>query len=167
MTLNANISLAVLFSTLWLGAAPRGAGQVASGDDRMLEEHMRASHVPHVALAVFQKGAVRFVYGRLEPPSLTAAAVFEAASLSKPVFAAAVLTLVQKGQLDLDRPLLSYLPAGYLHRQNPFDSAAATAPVADPRLSRVTARMVLSHTSGLPNWARRQPLFFQSEPGQQ
>lgn len=77
--------------------------------------------------------------------------VFEAASLGKPLFAYAVLRLVEARRLDLDRPLFDYLPA----------------PDADtPRMRRVTARHVLTHTSGLPNWRRGSgPLEPVTEPG--
>ena len=167
MTLTANPAGAVAACFLWLGVAAQSAGQASFDDQRVLERHMRHSHIPHVALATFDRGAVHFVYGSSGASPLMPDAVFEAASLSKPVFAAAVLWLVQKGQLDLDRPLTSYLPPSYLHSQNPFDPAAATDPFSDPRLQKVTARMVLSHTAGWPNWARRQPLFFQSEPGRE
>ena len=67
--------------------------------------------------------------------------VFEAASLGKPVFAYAMLRLVDAGVMDLDRPLYDYVPL-------PDTNNA--------RMRRVTARHVLSHTTGLPNW-RHQP----------
>lgn len=92
--------------------------------------------------------------------------VFQAASLSKPVFAYAVLKLAQEGSLNIDVPLVSYLPQGYLHIQNPF--AFGHPPITDrvvaPELQAVTARMVLSHTSGLPNWSS-EPLTFDFKPG--
>jgi len=68
--------------------------------------------------------------------------VFEAASLTKPVFAYAVLKLVDDGKLDLDTPLVKYLPGRY-------DVGD------DPRLDQITARHVLSHTTGFPNWRPR------------
>jgi CubicO group peptidase (beta-lactamase class C family) len=78
--------------------------------------------------------------------------IFEAASLSKPVFAYAVLRLVEKGKLDLDTPLAKYLPKPYLEN--------------DERANLITARMVLSHTTGFPNWAMGQPLKTQFTPGE-
>jgi CubicO group peptidase (beta-lactamase class C family) len=77
--------------------------------------------------------------------------VFEAASLGKPLFAYAVLKLVDAGVLDLDRPLHEYL---------------ASAEADSPRMRRVTARHVLTHTSGLPNWRHVSgPLDPATEPG--
>lgn len=63
--------------------------------------------------------------------------IFRAGSLGKCVFAYAVLRLYDRGILSLDTPLLRYI--GSYRR---FD-------VKDPRYSMITARMVLSHTSGL------------------
>lgn len=65
--------------------------------------------------------------------------VFQAASLSKPVFAWLVLKLVQQGKLALDAPLLAYLPR------------TAHPPSAAASLARMTVRMALNHSSGLPN----------------
>lgn len=67
--------------------------------------------------------------------------VFEAASLGKPVFAYAVMKLVEQGRLDLDTPLNNYLPHPDLEN--------------DERLKLITARRVLTHTAGLPNWRPR------------
>lgn len=92
--------------------------------------------------------------------------VFQAASLSKPVFAYAVLKLAQEGLLNLDAPLVGHLPQGYLHIRNRFASGrpSITDRVVAPELQAVTARMVLSHTSGLPNWSS-DPLAFDFKPG--
>ena len=63
--------------------------------------------------------------------------MFQAASLSKPVFAYAVLKMAERGEINLDTPLSKYLPA-YIEN--------------DERLNLITARRVLSHTTGFPNW---------------
>lgn len=92
--------------------------------------------------------------------------IFQAASLSKPVFAYAVIKLAQQGWIDLDAPLVRYLPQGYGHVQNPGDNTHPPRidAVTAPELQSVTARMVLNHTSGLPNWSRG-PLAFVFQPG--
>ena len=78
--------------------------------------------------------------------------VFEAASITKPVVALGILGLVGEGVLDLDRPLDTYLGAPYL----PTEGRAAA----------ITARMVLGHTTGFPNWRPRgQPLTLLRDPG--
>lgn len=75
---------------------------------------------------------------------------FEAASLSKPLFAFFVMKQVDKGLLELDKPLYEYLP--YLDIEY------------DKRYEQITARMILSHTSGLPNW-RNDSLKIEFTPG--
>jgi CubicO group peptidase (beta-lactamase class C family) len=67
--------------------------------------------------------------------------LFQAASLSKPVFAYVVLQLADQKLLDLDRPLVQYHRPSYLSNH--------------PDLELVTARDVLRHTTGLPNWRER------------
>lgn len=64
--------------------------------------------------------------------------LFQAASLSKVVGAYIALRLVDQGRLDLDTPLWDYWPSPRT-RDN-------------PQARRVTARMVLNHTTGLENW---------------
>jgi CubicO group peptidase (beta-lactamase class C family) len=87
-----------------------------------------------------------FGHTRRGGDAVTGDTVFQAASLSKPVFARIALLLVREGALDLDRPL-------------PKPAAAD-----DPRLAAVSPRQLLQHTAGLPNWSRG-PLRLESEPG--
>lgn len=93
--------------------------------------------------------------------------VFQAASLAKPVVATLALKLALRGVLDLDRPLSEILPDGYPHRQNLF--SLRETPVIDKvlreMLRKLTARALLSHTSGLPNWSPDGPLRLGFEPG--
>jgi CubicO group peptidase (beta-lactamase class C family) len=109
-----------------------------------------------VAVALLDRGEVAWlrafgVRSTRAAAALTPDDVFEMASLSKPVFAAAVLRFARSGGIDLDAPLAGYLSAPYLE---------------DPRLPGVTARHVLSHTSGLPNSRRRAPLAVAFPPGE-
>jgi CubicO group peptidase (beta-lactamase class C family) len=84
---------------------------------------------------------------------VVAETVFEAASLSKPTFAYAALKLCEKGKLGLDTPLTEYLPAPFVPDE--------------PRLKLITARMVLSHISGLPHGRPRgTPIALRFAPGQ-
>ena len=70
---------------------------------------------------------------------VAAGSIFQAASLGKVVLAYTTLRLHDRGLIDLDKPLLSYCAYPRLANQ--------------PNAAKITARMVLGHTSGLPNWA--------------
>jgi len=69
--------------------------------------------------------------------------VFDAASLSKPMVAYAVLQLVDAGMINLDEALSAYV-----------------SPIVEdsPAAARITTRHILTHTSGLPNlWSKDPP----------
>ena len=76
----------------------------------------------------------------------TVDSVVYAASFTKVAFAYLVMQLVDKGLLDLGKPVYQYLPKPLPEYPNYTDLAN------DPRYQRITARMLLSHTSGFPNW---------------
>jgi CubicO group peptidase (beta-lactamase class C family) len=122
-------------------------------------DEMRWAGVPGASLATVSVTSIDSAsFGMRDVAAhlpVTAATLFEAGSLSKPVFAYAVLELVLAGRLDLERPLDSYVPSPY--------------PIDDPRGSQITARHVLTHTSGLPNWrpGDKGPLKLQFTPGSQ
>jgi CubicO group peptidase (beta-lactamase class C family) len=79
--------------------------------------------------------------------------VFEVGSVSKTVFAYVVMKLCEKGVLDLDTPLTRYTPDRLIK--------------GDPRLDLITARHVLSHTTGLQNWrSTEEPLAIHFTPGE-
>ena len=98
---------------------------------------MRLASVPGLSLAMVADGAVETRgYGVRRAgtaDAVTADTVFEAASLTKPVFAYLVHTLAGEGVIDLGRPLGEYLPL-----PNEDDARART----------ITARHVLSHSGG-------------------
>ncbi|MBN9390014.1 MAG: beta-lactamase family protein [Chloroflexi bacterium] len=97
---------------------------------------------------------------------VTADTLFQAASLSKPVFAALALKLSEQGLLDLDRRLVSYWPDPVF--PDPFSQEPALFPkLEDARLEKVTARMILSHSAGFPNWRSKDNMLeFKFDPGE-
>ncbi len=99
--------------------------------------------------------------------SARADAIFQAASLTKPVVAFAALQLVQGGLLDLLAPVSHYLPDGYKHFHKAFARSPSDAHgvVTRAALSRVSVAQLLNHSAGLPNWANGT-LSFSFEPGQ-
>jgi CubicO group peptidase (beta-lactamase class C family) len=79
--------------------------------------------------------------------------MFEAASMSKPVFAYVVMKLCETGVMNLDTPLTKYTSARFLE--------------GDARLELITARHILSHTSGFQNWrSDAKPLAIHFTPGE-
>lgn len=114
--------------------------------------------VPGLAITLMDKGtrvwSKGFGVASLESKNpVTEETIFEAASLSKPLFAAAVMKLRDAGTLDLDAPLLEYVQPPYL--------------ADEPRLSKITARRVLSHTSGLPHSrGEDEPMKLRFTPGE-
>jgi CubicO group peptidase (beta-lactamase class C family) len=122
-----------------------------------LPRQLEIAGVPAIGLSVVHDRRVvwQHIEGAADAGTGQAAgesSLWPAASLSKPVVALAALRLADDGALDLDRPLKSYVP----------DHAPA-----DARGDRITARHVLSHSSGLRNWRGRpdQPLVPDFEPG--
>jgi len=86
--------------------------------------------------------------------------IFEAASLSKPVFAYMVLKLIARGELDLDTPLIEYAPEEYIKTKflgQGFE---------DERYKKITARMALNHSTGFPNWREDDTIELRFDPGQ-
>ena len=115
---------------------------IISSLTELIPDLMNKKGVPGLSVALISDARVVWVKGfglrntaTREPVS--ADTVFEAASLSKPAFAYVALKLVDEGKLSLDKPLAEYISV-------PFVST-------DARLKLVTARMVLSHSSGLPH----------------
>jgi CubicO group peptidase (beta-lactamase class C family) len=113
--------------------------------EKKLPDLMKKADVPGISIALIRGGKTVWTRGfgvknSQTKEAVTAETVFEAASLSKPVFAYAVLKLVDAGRLDLDAPLNKYLPGNY-------DVAPDEA-----RINQITARRVLTHTTGFPNW---------------
>ncbi len=113
-----------------------------------------------LALALIDGGRIRYVqaYGvrnAAGDPLLTDTMMY-GASLTKTVFAYTALQLVDRGKLALDTPLSDYLDkplpdydteAIYPDKYGPYRDLAG-----DPRWKEITARMVLTHSTGFANF---------------
>lgn len=165
--LQAALACSVFASLSGCSSIPAPEATVGLGEalQRLAEKH----GVCGVAVAIIKAGAVERIETASGCPSGSPAkadSVFQVASLSKPVFAYAVIKLAEQGKIDLDARVMQYLPHGYFHRPYPFlaNDAAKAYAVTDPQLDAVTVRMLLNHTSGLPNWTDGT-LHFDFPPG--
>ncbi|MCO8277937.1 beta-lactamase family protein [Actinoplanes sp. TRM 88003] len=122
---------AVLVLSLTL-AVPAPARAAEPGFEGYLREAFASTGLPGMS-AVVTRGD-RVVYSGGFGPGVTADTPMRVASVSKSFTAAAVLTLVDEGRVELDQPVVTYLPEFSL---------------ADPRSQRITVRQLLNQTSGL------------------
>lgn len=124
-----------------------------------LPRQMQALGVPGVGIAVVELGRLAWSrgFGVLQAGQdarVDDATLFEMASMSKPMFAYAVLLLVDRGVLALDSPLVAYHRPAYLAEHAWID--------------RISVRDVLRHSTGLPNWRKdpdKEKLMPAVEPG--
>jgi CubicO group peptidase (beta-lactamase class C family) len=144
-----------------------GSTITAAEIDAEVARVMRGAEVPGAAVAILDDGKVAYLktYGVRDKDNhlpLSADSVMTAASWSKVAFAYMVMQLVQEGQLDLDKPVYQYLPKPLPEYPNYTDLEG------DPRYKKITARMLLDHSSGFPNWRwanENRKLNINFEPG--
>nr|WP_295378231.1 serine hydrolase domain-containing protein [Pseudoxanthomonas sp.] len=161
-----------LLLCLCTAAAPVAAQTADAVPDPAVEALMREARVTGLALAAIHDGQVTELrtYGLRDVEQdlpLTPDSTMYAASLTKGAFAYAVMGLVQDGKLDLDRPIADYLPRPLPEYEKYADLAG------DERWRKLTARMLLAHTAGFPNFRFFTPhgydehakLAFEFEPG--
>ena len=126
-----------LACTLTLPATARQSGSQTARLDSLIQREMKVQQIPGVAVAVIEDGkmvlARAWGYSNLETGTpLDTSAVFELASVTKQFTAAALLLLAEEGRVRLDDPVAKYL-------EGPPETWA-----------KITVRMLLTHTSGLP-----------------
>ncbi|WP_367390654.1 serine hydrolase domain-containing protein [Lewinella sp. LCG006] len=114
--------------------------------DEFILHNLDYYQVPGASLAIIKNGQVVYskAYGVVNPiteEAVNESTIFEFGSITKPVFSFVVLRLVEKGVIDLDKPLYKYLPFPDVEH--------------DSRYRLITARHVLNHQTGFPNWAER------------
>lgn len=123
--------------------------------DQAVLRYMAQHGIPGGALAVVKDGrlvlARGYGYADLERKELVQpTSLFRLASVSKPVTALAIMTLVRDGKLDLDSPAFPLL--GW----TPFLKPGASE---DPRLRRITVRQLLHHSGGFDRDRSGDPMF--------
>jgi CubicO group peptidase (beta-lactamase class C family) len=128
-----------------------GSTITAAEIDKTVTRLMKAAEVTGTGIAIFNNGKIAYLkaYGFRDKDKnlpLTVDSVMSGASLTKVAFAYLAMELVDEGALDLDKPIQQYLPKPLAEYPNYADLAN------DERYKRITARMLLSHTSGFANW---------------
>jgi serine-type D-Ala-D-Ala carboxypeptidase len=135
------------------GTTPSAAGEIRldrgrfAAACRLLEDAIRDRAFPGCAFGVLAKGEVvlrgalgRFTYEQ-DAQAVIADTVFDVASLTKVIATTATaMLLYDRGQLELDLPLATLLPAFVAGRAH-----------GDPTRC-VTLRHLLAHNSGLPGY---------------
>ncbi len=109
--------------------------------DSVLEQIMDRWNIPGLGVGIAQDGEVIYARGfgvqSLDTGvPVTPDSIFCVASITKCFVATAIMQLVEQGRLQLDTPLVEYLPDFRLD---------------DDRYRHITLRQVLSHTSGMPD----------------
>ena len=106
-----------------------------------ITEVMQQASMPGFAIAVVENQRIVYSAGfgvrNLRSKELmTASSLFHMASITKPFVATSIMQLWEQGKIDLDAPIVKYLPYFRL---------------ADERYKRITVRQMLSHISGMPD----------------
>jgi CubicO group peptidase (beta-lactamase class C family) len=146
------ITHVLLFLFIGIGSNNLISGQIVSAGgkkisaaemDQFLQSQLDSIGMPGLSIAIISNGKI--VYHRAlgianvdTKIKTDENSIFEAASLSKPVFTYLVMKMVDKGLLNLDTPLYKYMPYADI--------------AGDERYKLITARIVLTHRTGFPNW---------------
>lgn len=141
------VALSTLLALVGLSVALAGQATADRYQQKLrpvLERLIEAQRLPGLAIAVVENNRVAYAAGfgvrhltRSDGP-ITTRSLFHMASITKPFVATSLMQLVEGGKLDLDTPVVKYLP--YFR-------------IADPRYAGITVRQMVTHTSGMPDVA--------------
>jgi CubicO group peptidase (beta-lactamase class C family) len=132
-----------------------GGSISASELDAFIEQTMQKANVTGLSVAILNDSQLVYqkAFGymdRKDGKHNDVQTIFAGASFSKPVFAYLVMLLAEDHVIELDKPLYEYT-------DKPFYEYPAYADLKDDERSKqITARMVLSHTTGLPNLRQQE-----------
>jgi CubicO group peptidase (beta-lactamase class C family) len=110
-------------------------------EKKTLAEQLKRYNTPGISIAVINEGKIEWARGFglksiNQQDSVDITTLFEAGSVSKPVFALGVMKLKEKGLIDLDKDINSYLTSWKVPKVQGWQ------PI-------ITLRQLLSHTAGL------------------
>lgn len=157
------LAFAVAFLLLFQSSVVKAAPVASSGTSYVLDENyggVRKQTLPLIekvkkkykvnglSIALVDRGelvwAEGFGYADIRRrKKATAETIYRIGSVSKPITATAVMQLAQQKQIDIDKPLKTYLPE--FNVRSRFQATAED----------VTIRNILSHHSGLPTDLRK------------
>lgn len=148
------------FATLLLATGPLAAAPHANLD-RIAAAAMRGSGARGLAIATIDHGRLTAVraYGERNAAGapLTTGTIMYGASLTKAVFAYAVMQMVNEGKIGLDQPISELVP-NLVDFADPNERYADYRPLrSDPRWRKLTPRILLTHSSGFANFGFLEP----------
>jgi CubicO group peptidase (beta-lactamase class C family) len=135
--------------------------QLIANLEKVIPELMQKANVPGLSIAVIRDGELLWsgafgIKNLHAGEPVTEDTIFEAASLTKPFFAYLAMMMVEKGELDLDKPMIEYIPREIIEKE--IGHSLDLEGFRKDWFEKITARMVLSHSSGLPHGERGKPL---------
>jgi len=129
--------------------------------EEQVNEFIKKAYIPGISLVVVENNSVTLdmcagVKNQVTKEPVTNETIFEAASLSKPVFAYLVLKLIEKGVFkELTENFFEYELYKTLPEYRPFfsDESSPTIRLIDSEAGKaINPKMILSHQTGMPNW---------------
>jgi CubicO group peptidase (beta-lactamase class C family) len=133
----------ILISFLFFEAATIYPQQIDKNTqyDSFIRSFIKSTHIAGLSVAVIENGKISFMksYGVKSfetNETVTNESVFHTASVSKCFAAVAIHQLCERGILNLDDPIIKFLP--YFKMD-------------DPRYKQITLKQILNHTSGIPD----------------
>lgn len=153
--------LLAMLTFLFVGQADARAALGPMAIEAEARRAMESTGGKGLAIAVIDGGRIHsvqaFGYRNAANQPLTVDTIMYGASLAKTVFATLVLQLVDEGRIDLDAPLARYLPKPLSDYGN-LDAYGNWGDLAsDERWKTITARHVLTHSTGFANFAFLEP----------
>ncbi len=153
--------LAMGLAMLSLGSQAAAKVPNASRVAELARQAMAETGARGLAVAVIDGGRIESVqaFGERDAKGelLTTDTVMYGASITKTVFAYTVMQLVEEGKISLDTPVADYF-AKPLPDYGNLDAYGHWADLAeDERWKKITPRILLTHSSGFPNFWWDEP----------